>query len=283
MSELRRRGYEIDDEDIVEDVPHRLTGLIVEGVNDPFILKAIFTAGGPGSGKSFVSDQMVRGLGLKVVNSDEPLERYLKQAQLPMIMAPEDPELYSKQIVQREKAKDLMKRAQKVWEKGLLGLLIDGTGKDAHKIIAAKNRLKEMGYDTAMIFVNAPLEMALTQNAQRERQVAPDVVKNIWKGVQANIGPFSQEFGPANFFLIDRKGGRLEGTAEQLWGQQLRRVGMKWLQKPLENPRGQAIVKQLRSTGGKSRDDLPKNFVPLPPEYEETEVLRRRSYLGEES
>lgn len=265
MSELRNRGYEIEEMRtrplfFFEGRVPRMMDIVVEGINDPFILKAIFTAGGPGAGKTYVSDQMVKGLGLKVVNSDEPLERYLKHADLPMVMAPEDPELYSKQLVQRERAKEVTKKSQKMWERGLLGLLIDGTGKDAHKIVAAKNRLKEMGYDVAMIFVNASLEMAQAQNRSRPRQVDPEVVRGIWNGVQQNIGTFANEFGAQNFFLIDRKAGRVEGADEQAWGQQLRRIGSKWLQKPLENPRGKAIIAQLRTSGGKTRDDLPQNF-----------------------
>ena len=49
-----------------------------EGVNDPGIFKAIFLAGGPGSGKSFVAGEIMgipKNLsfsvdGLKIINSD---------------------------------------------------------------------------------------------------------------------------------------------------------------------------------------------------------------------
>ena len=48
--------------------------MIQEGVNDPGIFKAFFTAGGPGSGKSYVASRAGVGrfspYGLKVVNSD---------------------------------------------------------------------------------------------------------------------------------------------------------------------------------------------------------------------
>ena len=40
-----------------------------EGVYDPGIFKAYFLAGGPGSGKTYVTRKVTGGLGLKNVNS----------------------------------------------------------------------------------------------------------------------------------------------------------------------------------------------------------------------
>ena len=57
-----------------------------EGVYDPNILKAFFLAGGPGSGKSYVVKRGTGGLGLKIVNSDDVFEKYLKDAGLSMKM-----------------------------------------------------------------------------------------------------------------------------------------------------------------------------------------------------
>ena len=56
-------------------------GYLAEGVFDPYILKAVFLAGGGGSGKGFISnvmfgttkDQATTGYGLKSVNSDDVL------------------------------------------------------------------------------------------------------------------------------------------------------------------------------------------------------------------
>ena len=45
-----------------------------EGPNDPHIFKAVFMAGGPGSGKSYVARKMLGSSGLKSVNSDEIYE-----------------------------------------------------------------------------------------------------------------------------------------------------------------------------------------------------------------
>ena len=54
-----------------------------EGVNDPAIFKAVFLAGGPGSGKSFVVGKTgLTALGLKLINSDPAFENLLKKAGL---------------------------------------------------------------------------------------------------------------------------------------------------------------------------------------------------------
>ena len=50
------------------------SSLINEGVNDKAIFKAVFLAGGPGSGKDYVLDNTLAGHGLTEINSDKALE-----------------------------------------------------------------------------------------------------------------------------------------------------------------------------------------------------------------
>ena len=59
-----------------------------EGLYDPNIFKAFFLAGGPGSGKSYVVKKSTGGTGMKIVNSDDVFEKYLKQA---IQLMPNDP------------------------------------------------------------------------------------------------------------------------------------------------------------------------------------------------
>ena len=170
-----------------------------EGVYDPNIFKAFFLAGGPGSGKSYVVRKTTGGTGLKSVNSDEAFELLLKRAGLSLKMPPEE---FERKEVQRARAKELTKAKQKNYLEGRLGLIIDGTGKDADKILKQKAGLEELGYDTYMIFVNTSLDVALKRNAARARRVAEPMVVNSWKDVQANIGKFSNMFR-AGFIVVD--------------------------------------------------------------------------------
>ena len=50
-----------------------------EGVNDPAIFKAVFMAGGPGSGKSFIAGKTgLTSMGLRLINSDDVFEAQLE-------------------------------------------------------------------------------------------------------------------------------------------------------------------------------------------------------------
>ena len=75
-----------------------------EGLYDPGIFKAFFLAGGPGSGKTFVTSSAFAGSGMKVVNSDAAFERNLKKANLSLSMP--DEETYFKRYCKKGSQKN---------------------------------------------------------------------------------------------------------------------------------------------------------------------------------
>ena len=177
---------------------------IQEGVNDPGIFKAFYTAGGPGSGKSHVARESGAGktspYGLKVIDSDPLFTKMLKD--VGMATTPE--EIYSDEgQAMRDKAKGLISKQKDTYMEGRLGLLIDGTGKDYNKIKKSADKLRGIGYDTYMIFVNTSLDVALQRNETRRRSLDEDEVKKMWDAVQKNMGKFQSYFGRSNFLLVD--------------------------------------------------------------------------------
>ena len=170
-----------------------------EGLNDPNIFKAFFLAGGPGSGKSYVVRKTTGGTGLQIVNSDDAFERYLKIAGLSQKM-PEDET--AERDVERKRAKRVTSARKSGYIGGRLGIIIDGTGKDYDKIAKQSIQLRQLGYDTHMIFVNTSLDTALERNAKRDRSVPESIAVKSWKDVQSNIGKFSQHFRQ-NFLVVD--------------------------------------------------------------------------------
>ena len=185
---------------------------LLEGVYDPNIFKAIFLAGGPGSGKSYVVRRTTGGTGLKIVNSDPAFELLLKNAGLSLKMPPEE---FERKEKVRGRAKELTKKQQKNYLEGRLGLIIDGTGKNAEKILLQKGHLEELGYDTYMIFVNTSIDVALQRNADRARSLPASNVVSMLKEVQSNIGTFSNIFRQGMIIVDNNDAG--EDVLKEVW------------------------------------------------------------------
>ena len=180
---------------------------VEEGVDDPHIFKAVFMAGGPGSGKSYIAkSRLLQGGGLKIVNSDDIFEFKMDKAGLDY----EDPEvIYSPQGQEiRNKAKETTSTMEAGYLKGRLGLIIDGTGREITKIANASEKLTKMGYSCMMVFVNTSLEVAQQRNLEREgRTIKPEEVEKMWNAVQNNMMKFQQLFGDGKFQIVDNNGG----------------------------------------------------------------------------
>ena len=135
-----------------------------EGLYDPNIFKAFFLAGGPGSGKTFVTRGAFGGTGLRVINSDQAFENALKKNNLSLKMP--DSESEARDML-RARAKATSDKTLDLSIKGRLGMVIDGTGRDYDKINLQTSLLKQLGYDCYMIFVNTSLDVALERNRRR--------------------------------------------------------------------------------------------------------------------
>jgi len=209
-----------------------------EGLYDPGIFKAFFLAGGPGSGKSFVTTSAFAGSGLKLVNSDVKFERDLKKANLSMKMP--DEEAYFRDIIRKSAKKFVISQLDQ-YIKGRLGLIIDSTGRDYDMIARQHNQLKQLGYDCYMVFVNTSLDVALQRNQRRERTIPEYITVNSWNGVQSNMGKFQRLFGMSNFLVVDNNKSDLELTT------------LKEVRKYMKSPIQSYIAKRWMASERKAR------------------------------
>ena len=211
-----------------------------EGLQDPNIFKVFFLAGGPGSGKSYVVRYSTGGTGLRVVNSDDVFEKYLKDAGLSMKMPPEEWEANQKE---RARAKKVTASRKANYIEGRIGMVIDGTGKEYDKIRQQKADLEALGYDTHMIFVNTSIDVALERNAARERTVPEDVAITSWKEVQGNIGKFSSLFRGA-FVPVDNN--KADDDIEMATFKEVKRL----LKKKVTNTRAKSWIElEMKNRG----------------------------------
>ena len=208
----------------------------MEGVNDPSIFKAVFLAGGPGSGKSFVVGKTsLKSLGFRLINSDDAFEKGLKRAGL--TMDPEDIFSAQGQAV-RATAKALTGKIMVRALEGRNGIVVDGTGKDYTKIKKQVDLVRDLGYAVMMIFVNTDLATALNRNKARPRSLPDKEVENMWKSVQNNIGKFQGLFRGRMIVVDNSDDSDIETSTMNAY-----KTVMTWAKKPPENAKAVKWIK----------------------------------------
>ena len=176
---------------------------ITEGVYDPSIFKAFFLGGGPGSGKSWVSQRALSGMGLKVINSDSSFSSMLKREKMSLDFATHNDKEIERRDKIRSKSKTVAGMQLKSALEGRLGLIIDSTARDVEKIQQEAKNLRNLGYDIHMVFVNTSLDVALERNRNRPRKLPDAIIINSHKQIQKNMGRLQRIFGTRNFVIVD--------------------------------------------------------------------------------
>tara|TARA_R110002126_G_scaffold178350_1_gene327302 strand:+ start:1092 stop:1799 length:708 start_codon:yes stop_codon:yes gene_type:complete len=229
----------------------KLKDLLKEGVYDQGTFKAVFMAGGSGSGKGTVSSILfgipkkifsrLSSFGLKVLNIDDISEFLMKKDKVDLSklgdMDKKDMGIYWA----RSK-----KRFNILWDtytKGRLGILIDSTAGAVHDIKKQKAKLEELGYDTYMVFVEVPKEVAIERNQKRGkeggRQLTDEMVSRNWDKVQANKKELKSLF-KSNFSDVVADGSKdIIGQAQKPVNTFIKKPvknkeALKWIDKALE-------------------------------------------------
>jgi len=164
--------------------------------------KAIILAGAPGAGKSSVIEDVISGMGLKVMNIDDFFIKNLRDAGISLDLKKADAE-------GRSGAAKAMQAAQKEYQDALAqeigageSIVIDGTAASYKKTEQLKNNLEAAGYDVMMVFVYSSLEKSLKKNEDRfersageDRSLMPGIVMQTWVNVTKNFIPYLNLFG----------------------------------------------------------------------------------------
>ena len=165
---------------------------ITEGPHDPYQYKAIFFAGSPGAGKTYVARKLAGTFqGLKQVNMDIWFKRLMTKKNLSWKMPPEEEPEREKQ---RQRSKELVAKQQQTYADSGLGLLIDSTGRITQTVRRIKDELEDKGYETTMVFVTTDLETALRRNKERERTLPDKLIHQNFEVIEQRLGEYQRMF-----------------------------------------------------------------------------------------
>ena len=253
----------------------KLMDLLTEGVYDKGIFKAVFMAGGPGSGKTFMAGQLfgIPGYkkdgkytgtkqsysvgGLRTVNSDKEFMYLLNKYNFDPTELATYPDKAFNHIAAPEKhggsglrdfAQTLKAVEKQGYMNGKLGMIIDSTGSNFKKVQRQKKELEDAGYDTYMVFVMTSLETALIRNEERaekdERKLPIPIVKKSWKETRNNLGGLKSLFR-SNFALVNNDAYLDEKQAIHAFSKLVKTKANPWTKGKIQNPKGQQWVKDM--------------------------------------
>ncbi len=239
---------------------------LVEGYKDPGIFKAVFLAGGPGSGKTYIAKGLfgipdkvnVSQTGMKMVNSDKELKYLLNKFGFGTNLDALPDEVFHNLTGDgkdtsglRNFAKDLTAERRRLYQNGRLGMIIDGTGDDFKKISGEKAELEKIGYQTYMIFVNTTLEVALERNELRDRVLPQSIVSASHKEVNRNIGAFQGLFGSDKFMIVDNNEHKTEDQAKKRFKMLVKQGLNKFVKAPITNKKALSWISKQKILRGK--------------------------------
>jgi predicted kinase len=163
--------------------------------------KAIFLAGPAGSGKSYISSQLIPNT-FTVINSDDTYEELLKASGIGLKQKDFTPDQLSQAAKLQAQAR---KVTQSKYEKLIANkdhVILDGTGGALAPLTKKKQQLEDLGYKTLMLMIYVSPLVSLERNQQRDRSLMPGIVLRNWRDVNKNIELYKQAFGN-NFILLN--------------------------------------------------------------------------------
>lgn len=242
------------------------------GVHDKGIFKAIFLAGGPGSGKSHLRPHLVREQALRVVDSDILFKMFLNIESISLDFNSHSPEDILRREELRTKAGTLLDKRVQYWIYARLGLVIDMTAKDVRWVKKLRQWLVDFGYDTYMIFVNTDEEVAVQRNLERsvkskDRTLPEPMVREFWKQSQNNMGALETMFesGPGGisggFRIVDNSDDfRQDNTGRVMLtenAKDVRKAVQDWVRAPVRSNTAKRWIRD-ELAGKKNSENIPK-------------------------
>lgn len=175
-----------------------------EAVEDhPYAFKAVFMAGSPGSGKSFLARRLFTQF--QIADPDHVQVLLSRRNEAPLIPPQKGDPRYGTFMATMYQAQRLTRTRSQTWMEQGSPLVFDMTSREPSLVLDIDKRLKEEGYDTGMIFVATKLETALDRNARRSRQAEEEYLRQTHAQVNANAKLYRDHFQSKFVYLYSER------------------------------------------------------------------------------
>jgi dephospho-CoA kinase len=168
--------------------------------------KAVFMAGGPGSGKNHVASTMFASLNFAFTDMDQIYRLLAKRDNIPDEILSKSYDLFNQQKTDLlSKAGEIAAKKTRSLYKNGIPIVILSTGRNISFIKETKLELESNGYDTYLVFVKAELETSLRRNQPAGSRLHTADTKYLIQSHRAsneNLIFFKKMFGE-NMVVVD--------------------------------------------------------------------------------
>lgn len=221
---------------------------LMESVNDKGVFKALFLAGVPASGKSYIRQKLNTTISPKNVNTDTFSRNYFGVAKEAYDIFGEVP----MDIV--DKSTHLTQKQLTLYIDSMLPLVIDSTSSNPSNLIKRNGILQGIGYDTGMVFVYTNLETAKRRNAKRVEEgkggVPEDFLEETHEKIVKMMAYYKEHF---KFFKVINNN---EDNASDIDLNSILKSIYSFYISPIKNPIGDNIVNTLKVENKKYISDF---------------------------
>lgn len=175
---------------------NEILNTINESVLDKGIFKSVFVIGLPGAGKSTIIQKTnPSDIGAKIITIDKFYEHIVNKTK----------SSYSTPTFNKSEPqlKNSVRGEIFNYINSVLPLIIDTTGSDSVTLLKRKKILNDIGYDTAMVYIDTNIQDVLNRLNKRPRKVDTSVIERMYKLLEINKIKYKNVFlsESSNYFL----------------------------------------------------------------------------------
>lgn len=220
-----------------------------ESINDKIKMKVLFLCGIPNAGKS-TALKSIADLPVSVIDPDTYVELLSKRDNIDLDFS-NDKDIEKKH---KNRLTSFKMVAHKMHNSvnSLLGVIVCGTGRNLKMMEDFRHLYETWGYDTAMLYVNTDLHVALERNRKRIRRFPPDSMVVAAGMIEQNLPIYRKIYGN-NFFEL----------SEEYPIQQVSKQLRTFFNASVQNERGKEILAEMQNRGLKYLTELDSTFASV--------------------
>lgn len=226
-------------------------------------LKAFFIAGGYASGKTYVTETMLKEFDYEKIFVTEIHERLLVENNIDLDVNKNTKDEVINRNIMRGSAKDYAEDLIIAHLDTLSSVALEMAYWDYNNTLMLKTIYESLGYEVYMIYVEAGEETCLARNQKRERREGADRVRNSNHSIKNWADLFKKSFGEKFHTIDNEKDFAGDESYREEFEARLRELGKSLFTEPNLNPAREALLAEMKEKNASKLSEVYPKLINL--------------------